>query len=516
VTHLKTRLIALILVGVAGMGHGAELLSEQSVAIQLLKNVEVVTVFSATGMTVSDATETFTFPAGLYEFSAQSITPPEEQFHLFSKSFQLDDPISEREYIQSWRDQGYPTTTSITIGKELITDTGRSLDARVHWISLVQAPTLAEVTRQQKILEKQEQWTWMRPSILKIGSGTVKLEGPEGSYSLTLPITVESPKPLAVANVDVGFWNERLKNLAYTGKLELTFATGGGLELLEHTPVEEYLRGVLPSEMPALWPEEALKAQAVSARTEVLVNLSTKHSLERFDFCNTEHCRAYHGLNQYAEQTDRALEQTRGRVLVQNNGLVPTVFSANCGGYTASNDTVWSGPPNAALRATSDTPKSSTASLSTTTGVQKWLSSSNNAFCRDDPAGFRWTRDYSEAEIHGMIGKKVTVGRIDRIELGDRGVGGRLKWIRIHGSSGSEVINKELPIRQALGGLPSALFTLTVSGTAPNRRFHISGAGRGHGVGLCQHGARGMALAGHPYTSIVKHYFTDVEIEKVR
>ena len=115
-----------------------------------------------------------------------------------------------------------------------------------------------------------------------------------------------------------------------------------------------------------------------------------------------------------------------------------------------------------------------------------------------------------------MMEKRGTIGRFQKIELGERGESGRLKWIRIHGSSGSEVIKKELPIRRAFGGLFSAMVDLTVTGTAPNRSYQFTGGGRGHGVGLCQNGARGMAEAGHDYKQILHHYFTDVSIEKVR
>lgn len=507
--------LSLFISVLAVSANAADRISEQTVSIQLLESVDVITIFSPVGFTLKDAENDFSFSAGLYELSRQTTTPPEQQFHLFSKTFPLDQPDAESDYVQSWIDRGYPAK-SLTIGKELTTERGRTLDARIHWISIDQAPTLEEAKRKQKQLEATEQWTWMRSEIVSPGTGTVKLQGPQGAYSLTLPITIDSAKAISVANVNVGFWNEDLKHLAYRGTLELTLSPLGGLELLEHSPVEEYLRGVLPSEMPAQWPEEALKAQAVSARSEVLVNLSTKHSLERFDFCNKEHCRAYQGINRHAPQTDAALQETLGRILVQNDMIVPTVFSANCGGWTANNDTVWSAPVNNALRAISDTPKPVAHSLQTTTALRAWLNKSSTAFCRSDPKGFRWTRNFSETELRAMMEKRGTIGRFQKIELGERGESGRLKWIRIHGSSGSEVIKKELPIRRAFGGLFSAMVDLTVTGTAPNRSYQFTGGGRGHGVGLCQNGARGMAEAGHDYKQILHHYFTDVSIEKVR
>lgn len=493
----------------------AEKISEQQVAIQLIGGAKVLTIQAGDGITVTDANSAHSFSPGLYSFTPQSITPPKQQFHLFSKSFPLSEAVEEANYIKSWQVRGYPAQ-SVLIGKELVTEQGRSLDARINWISIAQERTLDLAKAAQKELETDGQWTWMRAETVTPGTGTVKLEGPDGAYSLTLPITLQSEQPLAVDNVDVGFWNEKLKHLAYSGTLEITASIGGELELIEHTPVEEYLRGVLPSEMPALWPEEALKAQAVSARNEVLVNLSTKHTLERFEYCNTEHCRAYQGVDQYNERTDKALRHTQGRILVQNDGLVPTVFSATCGGWTADNDTAWSAPANAALRGVPDVKSTKRKSIETDAAVREWLRAKEQAWCSGETNSYRWTKVFSESEIRGMIGAKVAVGQMNRIELGERGEGGRLKWIRIHGSADTVVIKKELPIRQALGGLPSALFVMDVSGKSPNRTFTFTGGGRGHGVGLCQNGAKGMADAGHDYGEILLHYFSGVTIEKVR
>jgi SpoIID/LytB domain protein len=111
-----------------------------------------------------------------------------------------------------------------------------------------------------------------------------------------------------------------------------------------------------------------------------------------------------------------------------------------------------------------------------------------------------------------MISEHFSVGRIEDIQLGDRGEGGRLKWVRIHGSEGTETVHKELPIRRLFGGLPSALFDLDIRPDSDGRTFVFLGAGRGHGVGMCQNGARGMARAGYGYRDILTHYFTGATV----
>lgn len=507
--------VIFILVGVTLSAGAAEQISELSVVIQLQDDVKVVTVFSPFALTVKDAENSYSLPQGLYTFAPLTSAPAKQRFHLFSKTFKPDVVGDEKAYMEACRERGY-APESVVIGKKLRTESGRILDARVHWISLVQCATEAEAKQKKAGLEKVEQWTWMRPEITESGSGTVKLKGASGSYSLKLPVTLSSEKNLSVSNVDVGFWDENKKHLSYGGELELNVTTSGGLELLERLGVEEYLKGVLPSEMPALWPVEALKAQAVSARSEVLVNLSTKHSLEQFDFCAKEHCRAYRGVNRQKASTNLALVETADQILVQDGEIVETVFSANCGGWTENNDTVWFGPPNAALRGAHDLQKGITSPFGTASGVRQWLTNPPSAYCSGDSTGFRWTRKYSETEIHAMIKKNYAVGSIKQFQLGDRGVSGRLKWIRIHGTADTVTIKKELPIRRTLGGLPSAMFDLSVAGEAPKRTFTIRGGGRGHGVGLCQHGAHGMALKGILYPEILHHYFTRVTIERVQ
>ena len=104
-----------------------------------------------------------------------------------------------------------------------------------------------------------------------------------------------------------------------------------------------------------------------------------------------------------------------------------------------------------------------------------------------------------------------------RVELGDRGASGRLKWIRVYGDKGDATIKKELPIRQLFGSLPSAMFIIDeVKGAKGQTEFLFTGGGRGHGVGLCQYGARGMAQAGQSYGAILRHYYAGSTVAKVK
>lgn len=116
-----------------------------------------------------------------------------------------------------------------------------------------------------------------------------------------------------------------------------------------------------------------------------------------------------------------------------------------------------------------------------------------------------------------LVNEKHKVGTVQRIELGERGVSGRLKWVRIHGDKGTATIKKELPIRQLFGTLPSAMFIIDEGkGANGQNGFTFIGGGRGHGVGLCQYGARGMAEAGHRYGAILRHYYAGSTVVKVK
>jgi SpoIID/LytB domain protein len=269
--------------------------------------------------------------------------------------------------------------------------------------------------------------------------------------------------------------------------------------------------------MPAGWPAEALKAQAVAARSDTVANLSLKHTLEGYDYCATEHCKAYAGSGVRQPATDQAVAATKGEILSDGQRVVPTVFSANCGGWTENNETVWSSPADPALRGASDLVSAAGAAATGPANLARWLSAPPKAYCGDDVKTFRWTKRLSAVEVTALVNKKYAVGTVRDIVPGDRGVSGRLKSIKVVGSSKTETIQKELPIRFAFGGLPSAMFTVDRK-TGPDGAtvFTFTGGGRGHGVGLCQQGARGRALAGQRYADILKRYFTGVTTERVR
>lgn len=136
---------------------------------------------------------------------------------------------------------------------------------------------------------------------------------------------------------------------AYRGLVEVRPAPGGTLTVVNRVNLEDYLRGVVPNELsPLAFPRlEALKAQAVAARGELLARIGTRHFGDPFLVCATQHCQVYGGIDPEHPRTTRAVEATRGEVLLRDGGggLVPGYYSASCGGFGESNENIWGTPP---------------------------------------------------------------------------------------------------------------------------------------------------------------------------
>lgn len=450
---------------------------------------------------------------GVYTFHLEEVRPPRVQWHVFPKTFEPSQSQERDAYTEGWRAQGYAPENR-TFGRRFERSEGTVFDNRIEWVSLARCATEAEAAALKKRLELQQVWAWIRPEPLDSKFGMVRITGADGKSvaRLALPVKIQSAAPLAAVGVDSGYWKERRGDLLLGSALSLEVGMTGALELRGEEPLEQYLRSVLPAEMPASWPAEALHAQAVCARSEVLANLAGKHDLEGFDFCTLEHCRAYTGLAGHTPATDAAVDGTAGEVLVHAQKITPTVFASNCGGWTENNENVWSGPANAVLRGRVDALKES--SITPQKSLSQWLKTESSAYCRHDESGFRWVKKVPLADIAAQISKTQKVGRIKSIEPLQRGVSGRLRRVRIDGSAGSVTIEKELEIRRIFGGLPSALCTISMDAASGVVTFR--GAGRGHGVGLCQHGTRGMAAAGKSHREILTHYFSGATVESMQ
>ena len=313
---------------------------------------------------------------------------------------------------------------------------------------------------------------------------------------------------------------EKLKMAgSYAGRVYVTIDRHGSMAVVNAVPENKLLAGLIPAEIFPSAPEEALKAQAVAARGELLSKIGARHIGDPFRLCSQTHCQVYAGAGHETARTTAAVEATRGEVLFESAGvLADPVYSANCGGHTENNENAW--PEMQALpslRGHRDADKKAGdpyAAGVTGANVAAFIASPPPSFCGRSKLGagdrFRWTVTRTQDELEKLLGK-YRLGPIKTIEVLERGVSGRARSLRVTGATRSEVIRGELRIRQAFGNLRSSLFVVEVqAGSAIFR-----GAGFGHGVGMCQTGAIGMAEAGRNYREILRHYYPGTALRKL-
>lgn len=319
------------------------------------------------------------------------------------------------------------------------------------------------------------------------------------------------------------------QNRNFRGKLHLTVAPDGTLCVVNALPLETYLRGVVPAEMPPAAPEEALMAQAIAARSYVLQTMGHAHRDGPYHFCAEQHCQVYAGSLAEDARTDAAVRRTEGSVLMDGGHVVRALFSADCGGRTENNDVPWPQAPDARLRSVADGWGQSHATWQHPEALQRDLKDPPPSFCGRSTAtgGQRpWRRTISCAQLQALWQPHAQrYGPLQRLALGPRGPGGRLTALALEGVHGTLVVRRELPIRQFLGGLPSAAFVLQTQGLPPcapsdtlheaQTRLELVGTGWGHGVGLCQRGAMGRARAGHAAGRILAHYYSGASVQRL-
>ncbi len=514
-------LILLMVIAGAGVLHADEAVDPHQVEAHMRYAVlaDTATIRAEATLNLQVPGRRIELPAGTWRFEATDIRPASKRYHVFPKTFQPGERAEMEVYMATWQARGFDPEVE-TFGLLFRTPSGRMLDNRVHWVSLARFATEDEAQSLITQLRGESVWAWMRPERTGEGAAVFRVRDTHGNTLETLeaPIKLTSSKPIELQDMSSSFWQQRQANRLLHGSLRLAVGMDGAVEVYGRLPVELYLRGVLPAEMPAGWPDEALKAQAVVARSEIFASLAGKYKLEGFDFTALEGCRAYLGIGGHHPNTDAAVAATAGQALTRDNKFATTVFSACCGGWTENNENVWSGPPNMALRGKPDFDAQQQVSAPTSEGGWRTqITGRPAAWCAPGNDTFRWQKRFSVAELSELVNRRHNVGTVRAIHTGARGVSGRLRSVTIEGSAGSATIERELAIRQLFGGLPSAMFiieTLPAGGTPSSFVFY--GGGRGHGVGMCQYGARGMAAAGRKVEEIVTHYFTGVSIERTR
>jgi stage II sporulation protein D len=306
----------------------------------------------------------------------------------------------------------------------------------------------------------------------------------------------------------------------YWGAVYVTFGSDGTLTAVNAVAEDKLLAGLVPSEIFPDAPEAALEAQAIAARTELLEKIGRRNLTEPYLLCSTQQCQVYAGAGKEHPRTTRAVEKTRGVVMLRDGGgLVDARYSASAGGRTEDNDAIWGGTPDPSLRGRADTTDRRLAekfAVIDDKNLEAFLAASPDAFwsgaTRWGKKHFRWTVETSAKDLSAHVARVYpAVGTVTALEVVRRGRSGRVQSLRVVGSKSTVVADGDLHIRRLLGGLKSTLFTVTARGGT----FTFRGAGFGHGVGMDQVGAIGMADAGKSHAAILANYYRGMHLHRL-
>lgn len=340
----------------------------------------------------------------------------------------------------------------------------------------------------------------------------------------------------------------QVEGVEYRGGVDC-LANDGKLTVVNVVFLDHYLYGVISREMSPSWPKEALKAQAVCARNYAINNLG-KHGEQGFDLCCTVDCQAYSGTKAEAEGSYAPVDETTRQVLTYEGELAELYYASSMGPTTESVENVWG-------------------------NIRPYLVSVDNSYedTENIPNG-KWSGSLTCDEASAIMRNKGhDVGQVTAIQVLEYTPNGRVLKMEVTGTNGSKVFEREAcrtlfntvtksqmftvtgdgeggeiaPKLQVTDGTDSAqqpinkLVMLTAAGRAAmennilyvtngvyqetyevtytepqeNTAFYFEGTGWGHGVGMSQYGAKGMAEAGYDYLEILRHYFLGTNLENV-
>lgn len=427
---------------------------------------------------------------------------------------------------EEWSSRGLTLKSQILGGVYGIA--GKVIDNRRYVLVVDQAPAPPEslAAQQADILKKFQ----VRTSLLEDVKtrGTLKFELIDGTGNVTATVdgqlAAESPDgaPIEVKRVEfgVGYDFHNFEDRAFRGTVLLTADRFGKIAVINQVDLEDLLKGLVPSEIFAKAHAEALKAQAVTARGEVLAKIGLKHLADPYLLCTEQHCAVYRGVSGEAPTTNAAVEATRGEASFDaNDRLVDSVYSAVCGGHSENNEIVWGGVANLSLRGRPDIMPGKPNPASPRE-LAKFLSTDAQHACKVSSftqlSKYRWEKRFTAKDVDEKLAS-FAVGKVMAMNVTERGVSGRARLLQISGEEGATTLRGELTIRRTFGMLNSAMFELKAEKDPKGRpvSWIFTGGGWGHGVGMCQTGAIGRAEAGQNYRQILEHYFNGAKVARI-
>ncbi len=366
--------------------------------------------------------------------------------------------------------------------------------------------------------------------------------------------------------IGINFHWERKENQIFQETLRI-IVDKEQLTAINIIGVESYLTSVISSEMSATASLELLKAHAVISRSWLLAQIEKQHQVkesyssyketddelirwydredhELYDVCADDHCQRYQGITRASTAIVReAIKATYGQILMFERRICDARFSKCCGGALEEFSYCWEDAvhPYLVRQADCEGANNITATANTTPiklpdltkeeEAEKWIRNNPDAFCntqdkkilsqvlnnydQETTDFYRWKVSYTREELSALIRERSGVDYGDIIDLIPiaRGTSGRLWKLQIVGSKRTRIIGKELEIRRTLS--PTHLYSSAFVIDKEGDNFILTGAGWGHGVGLCQIGAAVMGERGYDYKQILLHYYVGSNIEKL-
>jgi len=291
-------------------------------------------------------------------------------------------------------------------------------------------------------------------------------------------------KPVRIRSTD-GF--TQVNGKRYRGWVELRKKQNGLLLVVNDLDLEEYLMGVIAAEVPPDWEFDALKAQAVASRTYAMYE-KRMAGKRPYHILSTITSQVYNGVNGEHGKAVKAVKETKGLILTYQGKVIPAFYHANCGGHTENASEIW--------------------------GIDAPYLKGVDCECQNILKDGIWEKRISVSLLADVLRRQgYRINDISDIAIDGITPAGRVKNVTLRSARGTTTVPAET-IRAALGStvIPSVFFELELS----EGEAVFSGRGSGHGVGLCQWGAKQMAGEGHDFKAILAHYYPGAVLVRMK
>lgn len=362
-------------------------------------------------------------------------------------------------------------------------------------------------------------------------------------FSIDDKPAIAPARGIRVSNVISGrsFHWKKYINVILPGTIEIK-KHDGRLVLINELPLEHYLMCVATSEMGAACPPALIEAQTIAARSWMLANIEQKHRALGMDVCNDDCCQRYQGSTNLTPQSIAGARNTSGQVLMWQKTICDARYSKSCGGVMETFDTIWGGTnlPYTVNKADApEEPAQWIKPLSEEDNFKHWVNSVPDTYCGPgtvpedtlqkylgsvDEQGsyFRWQEKLTQKGLCSNLNDLYAIDcqRVTEIIPERRGLSGRLNRVAVQYLDNEAcvqtlILDSEYKIRQGLHKKFLYSSAFTVEKIQDEDTFLVTGAGWGHGVGLCQIGALGMALKGFTTEEILQHYYPGSELQTI-